>query len=52
MHSYTKEEARTIVMQCAKIYEKRLVGRQFIYIYRDKFDNTVKCFEVYFGKEN
>lgn len=52
MHSYTKEEARTIVMQCAKIYEKRLAGKQFIFIYRDKLDNAVKYFEVYFGKEN
>lgn len=52
MHSYTKDEARTIVMQCAKIYDKRLVGKQFIFIYRDRVDNVVKCFEVYFGKEN
>lgn len=52
MHSYTKEEARTIIMQCAKSYDKRLAGKQFLFIYRDRIDNFVKCFEVYFGKEN
>lgn len=52
MHSYTKEEARTIVMQCAKSYNKKLAGRKFIFIYRDKADNNIKFFEVYFGKEN
>ena len=52
MHSYSKEEARVIVMQCAKNYDKRLAGKQFIFIYRDRADNTIKYFEVYFGKEN
>ncbi len=52
MRSYTKEEARTIAMQCAKVYNKKLVGKKFIFIYRDKLDNDVKFFEVYFGKEN
>lgn len=52
MHSYTKDEARRIAMQCAKVYDRRLAGNQFIFIYRDRMDNSVKCFEVYFGKEN
>lgn len=52
MHSYTKDEARAIVMQCAKTYEKRLAGKQYVFIYRDRADNAVKYFEVYFGKEN
>ena len=52
MHSYTKEEARAIAMQCAKIYNKKLAGNKFIFIYRDKLDNDIKFFEVYFGKEN
>jgi len=52
MHSYTKEEARTIVMQCAKDYDRRLKGKQFIFIYRDSVDNSVRYFEVYFAKEN
>jgi len=52
MHSYTKDEARAIVMQCAKAYDKRLAGKQFIFIYRDRADNHIKYFEVYFGKGN
>lgn len=39
-------------MQCAKTYDKRLEGKHFLFVYRDRMDNLVKCFEVYFGKEN
>jgi len=52
MHSYTLEEARSIVMRCAKQYEKNLLEQLFLIIYRDKKDNQVKSLEIYFGKEN
>ncbi len=52
MHSYTLEEARSIVMRCAKQYEKNLSKQLFLVIYRDRKDNQVKSLEIYFGKEN
>ncbi len=52
MHSFTKEEARRIVMNCAKTYNEKLLDKKFIIIYRDRVDNTIKFFEIYFGKEN
>ena len=52
VHSYTVDEARRIVMNCAKEYNKNLVDKKFIIIYRDKADNNIKFFEIYFGKEN
>ncbi len=52
MHSYTSEEARGIVMRCAKQYERNLLNQLFLIIYRDRKDNQVKSLEIYFGKEN
>jgi len=52
MHSYTLDEVRSIVMRCAKQYQKNLLNRKFLIIYRDKKDNLVKSLEIYFGKEN
>jgi len=52
MHSYTLDEARSIVMRCAKQYERNLLNQKFLIIYRDKKDNLVKSLEIYFGKEN
>lgn len=52
MHSYTLEEARSIVMRCAKQYERNLLNQLFLIIYRDRKDNQVKSLEIYFGKEN
>ena len=52
MHSYSLEEARKIVMDCAKQYEKNLLNKNFIIIYRDKLSNQIKDLEVFFGKEN
>ncbi len=46
MQSYTLEEARRIVMQCAKQYQENLLDKLFILIYRDRSDNQVKAFEL------
>ena len=51
MHSYTLEEARSIVMRCAKQYERNFLNQLFLIIYRDRKDNQVKSPEIYFGKE-
>ena len=52
MHSYTLEEARSIVMRCAKQYRDNLLGKTFIIIYRDRVDNLMKFLEIYFGSDN
>lgn len=46
MHSYTLEEARSIVMRCAKQYERNLLNQLFLIIYRDRKDNQVKSLEI------
>ena len=50
MHSYTLEEARSIVMRCAKQYERNLLNQLFLIIYRDRKDNQVKSLEIYLEK--
>lgn len=52
MQSYTLEEARRIVMQCAKQYKANLLDKQFILIYRDRNDNQVKSLKLVFEKGN
>ena len=52
MRSYTKEEARRIVMQCAKAYNQNLEDKKYMIIFRDMTDNGIKFLEIYFGKEN
>jgi len=52
MHSYTLDEARILVLKCAKLYEQNLLDKNYIIIYRDRADNTIKKLEVKFGKEN
>lgn len=52
MHSYSLEEARAIVLKCAKLYEQNLLDKKYIMIYRDRVDNSIKDLEVQFGKEN
>ena len=52
MRSYTLDEARNIVMRCAKQYERNLLGRSFLVIYRDRVDNLIKELEIYFGEDN
>ena len=52
MQSYTLEEARRIVMQCAKQYQTNLMNKQFILIYRDRNDYRVNALELKFEKGN
>lgn len=52
MHTYTKDEARRIVMNCAKQYNQNLLGKSYLIIYRDRTDNQIKDIEIQFGKEN
>lgn len=52
MDTYTLDEARSIVMRCAKQYEKNLLGKSYLVIYRDRIDNVIKELEVYFGEDN
>ncbi len=52
IQSYSIEEARRIIMQCAKQYDKNLLNKKFLIIYRDKSDNNIKCIELFFNKKN
>jgi len=52
MFKYTLDEARKIVMNCAKIYNKKLLNKKFEIIYRDRYDNEIKDIEICFCKEN
>ena len=49
---YTKEEARRIVLNCAKKYNENLLGKNLIIIYRDRVTNDICDIEVIFNKEN
>ena len=50
--SYTSDEARKIVMQCAKKYEQNLLNKRYLIIYRDKTENIIKDIEIEFNEEN
>lgn len=52
MQSYTLDEARRIVMQCAKQYQANLLDRMFIVIYKDGIDHIIKDIEIKFSKRN
>lgn len=52
MHSFSLDEARHIVMNCAKQYEKNLLNKSFIIIYKDREDNEIKYIELQFRAEN
>ncbi len=49
---FTKEEARRIVINCAKQYEKKLLNKKILIIYRDRHDNKICYIEVVFLKRN
>lgn len=38
---FTKEEARRRVLNCAKIYQKKLLNKKMLIIYRDRLDNMI-----------
>ena len=52
MTKYTIEEARHIVMNCAKDYQKLLENKEFIIAYRDRDDNKIKYIELVFLAKN
>lgn len=52
MHTYTIEEARRIVMNCAKQYDKNLKDRQYIILYKDRQTNEIQYIEVQFKDIN
>lgn len=49
---FTKEEARRNVLNCAKQYQKKLLNKKFLIIYREKRDNSIRYIEVVFYERN
>lgn len=49
---YTIEQARKIVLNCAKLYRSRLLNRNFLIIYRDRSDRTLHDIEITFYERN
>ena len=52
MKVYTTEEARHIVMKCAKLYEQNLNNKKFLIIYKSRKENKTNYLELLFLKEN
>lgn len=48
----TKEEARRLVLNCAKKYQQNLLNKTLLVIYRDRYDNKIRSIEVVFHKRN
>ena len=49
---YTKEEARRIVLNCAKRYKQKLENKKLLIIYRERRDNKIYFLEVVFHGRN
>lgn len=49
---YTLEDARRIVLNCAKQYQNRLLDKKLLIIYRERLDNTIRYIEVEFHDHN
>ena len=49
---FTKEEARKKVLNCAKQYQKKLLNKKLIIIYRERRDNKIRYIEVVFHERN
>lgn len=49
---FTKEDARRRVLNCSKQYQKTLVGKKLLIIYRERKDNAIHYVEVAFYKRN
>ena len=49
---YTKEEARRVVLNCAKLYQQKLLNKRFMIIYRERLDNRIRYIEVVFLERN
>ncbi|WP_459919931.1 PBECR4 domain-containing protein [Fusicatenibacter saccharivorans] len=50
--NFTKEDARRIVLNCAKEYRKKLLNKKMLIIYREKQDNAIRYIEVVFHERN
>lgn len=49
---FTKEDARKMVLNCAKQYKQKLLNKKLIIIYRERQDNTIRYIEVVFHERN
>ena len=47
-----KEDARRLVLNCAKKYQQNLLNKMLLVIYRDRLDNKIHFIEVVFRKRN
>lgn len=52
MHTYKLEEARKLVMNCAKQYASNLLGKKYLIIYQNKADNIIQYMEIQFEANN
>lgn len=49
---FTKEDARKQVLNCAKIYNEKLLNKKMMVIYRERQDNIIRYIEVMFHERN
>lgn len=49
---FTKKDARRIVLNCAKQYQKKLLNKKFLIIYRERRDHVIRYIEVVFYERN
>ncbi len=49
---YTKNDARKKVLNCAKLYQQKLLNKKLLIIYRDRTDNNIHYIEVLFRDRN
>ncbi len=52
MIKYTINEARSIAIRCAAMYDEKLNNRQFLIIYRDRDTNVIRHIEMIFQAKN
>jgi hypothetical protein len=45
---FTKEDAKRIVLNCAKQYQQKLLNKKMIIIYRERKDSMIRFIEVVF----
>ena len=49
---FTKEDAKRIVLNCAKRYEQKLLNKKLLIVYRERQDNQIYYIEVIFLERN
>lgn len=49
---FTKEDAKRNIFNCAKQYQKKLLNKKFLIIYRERRDNVIRFIEVVFYERN